>query len=83
MKKLDTNTRTYFKNFFQYLIMVTVAIFIFSVNSDLYPPNERFDLQQGLFIVSILCIFGCGHLISMKFVDSERFEECKKKNSLW
>lgn len=75
-EKLDTKTRIYLKNFSLYLVVVATVIFIFGVG------EQGFDRYQGLFLVSLFCIFGFGHLISMKFVNSEKIEEYKKKNGI-
>lgn len=77
-EKLPIVDKVFWKNFFYYLLIVVGAILLFSLGSE----EAGFNIFRGFDLVSLGVIFILGGKIAMKFSNSEKLEEYRKKMNM-
>lgn len=83
MKDEHELSKTYFKNFFSFIVIFIVATLVFAFFpgvDDGIPRN--FDLLVGYFVTSFIAVLALGHMLAMKFVKSEKLDRKAKELGL-
>ncbi len=75
---LPTTDKVFWKNFFQYLLIVGLAVLFFSIGDE----DARFNFYRGFDLVSVCIIFILGGKIAMKFSNYEKLEGYRKKMNM-
>lgn len=72
-------TKVYFKNFFGFIAIFIGATFMFSMPTELDESTREFDLSRGYGVASFIAVIYLGHMLAMKFVESEERDIKKSK----
>ena len=70
-EKLSLSDQTYWKNLFQYYLIIVGAVVLFSFKYE----DGIFDLSQGFFLVSIGAVVILGHRIAYSFSNEKKLED--------
>lgn len=65
--------KTYFKNFFDFIVIFTGATILFASDPSSYDGfHTDFNLLQGYFVTSFIAVLALGHTITMHFVEGKK-----------